>query len=96
MHSENLKRNYLYSILFTTKCGNRNANGFVARPENRDQLDSEIRKADVICIVYSIDRNETITRVSLFWLPYIRRLGRNVSLRIGVCISLSPNNLFSQ
>lgn len=56
-----------------------NANQFVARPENRDQLDSEIRKADVICIVYSIDRIETINRVSLFWLPYIRRLGRNVS-----------------
>ena len=49
-----------------------------ARPENRDQLDSEIRKADVICIVYSIDRRETIERVSLFWLPYIRKLGRNV------------------
>ncbi|KAJ3261803.1 ERMES complex Ca(2+)-binding regulatory GTPase gem1 [Boothiomyces macroporosus] len=49
-----------------------------ARPENRDQLDTEIKKADVICIVYAVNRKETKDGVSSFWLPYIRNLGRNV------------------
>ncbi|KAI8926690.1 P-loop containing nucleoside triphosphate hydrolase protein [Entophlyctis helioformis] len=49
-----------------------------ARPENRDQLDTEIRKADVICIVYAINRADSFERVSMHWLPYIRKLGRNV------------------
>ena len=51
---------------------------FLARPENREQLDAEIRKADVICIVYAIDNAESFARVPEFWLPYIRKLGRNV------------------
>lgn len=50
----------------------------LARLENREQLDTEIKKADVICIVYAVDQKETTDRVSLYWLPYIRRLGRNV------------------
>ncbi|KAJ3315081.1 ERMES complex Ca(2+)-binding regulatory GTPase gem1, partial [Blyttiomyces sp. JEL0837] len=48
------------------------------RPENREQLEAEIRKADVICIVYSVMDRDTFDRVSEFWLPYIRKLGRNV------------------
>ena len=50
----------------------------LARQENKDQLESEIRKADVICVVYSIDRMESFTRIPEFWLPYIRQLGKNV------------------
>ncbi|KAI8855269.1 P-loop containing nucleoside triphosphate hydrolase protein [Chytridium lagenaria] len=49
-----------------------------ARPENREQLEAEIRRADVICIVYSVADPESFQRVPEFWLPYIRRLGRNV------------------
>jgi Ras family protein T1 len=49
-----------------------------SRPENREQLEQEIKKADVICIVYAINNKETTERVSMYWLPYIRRLGRNV------------------
>lgn len=52
----------------------------LARPENREQLEAEIRKADVICIVYAMNAHETFARVSSFWLPYIRKLGRNVLL----------------
>lgn len=51
-----------------------------ARLENRDQLETEIRKADVICIVYAVNRIETYDRVASFWLPYIRKLGRNVPI----------------
>lgn len=49
-----------------------------ARLENRDQLDAEIRKADVICIVYAVNQHATFGRISSYWLPYIRSLGRNV------------------
>ncbi|KAI8904806.1 EF hand associated-domain-containing protein [Gorgonomyces haynaldii] len=49
-----------------------------ARLENREQLDAEIRRADVICIVYAVNQRETYDRISSFWLPYLRRLGRNV------------------
>ncbi|KAJ3287568.1 ERMES complex Ca(2+)-binding regulatory GTPase gem1 [Rhizoclosmatium sp. JEL0117] len=49
-----------------------------ARPENKDQLEAEIRKADVICIVYAVSDMDSFNRVPEFWLPYIRRLGRNV------------------
>jgi hypothetical protein len=49
-----------------------------ARPEYRDTLESEIKKAHVICIVYAIDEAETFSRLSGHWLPYIRRLGVNV------------------
>ena len=50
-----------------------------SRPENREQLDTEIKRADVICIVYAIDKPDTFERVRQYWLPYIRSLGRNVS-----------------
>lgn len=39
----------------------------IARSENREQLENEIKRADVICIVYSVDRKDTIDRVSLHW-----------------------------
>lgn len=43
-----------------------------SRPENKSQLELEIKKADVLCIVYAIDRMETFYRISEFWLPFIR------------------------
>ncbi|KAI9098178.1 P-loop containing nucleoside triphosphate hydrolase protein [Phlyctochytrium arcticum] len=48
------------------------------RPDNREQLDTEVRKADVICIVYAVDKPETFARIGDYWLPHIRKLGRNV------------------
>ncbi|KAI9137023.1 EF hand associated-domain-containing protein [Paraphysoderma sedebokerense] len=49
-----------------------------ARPENREQLSAEIRKAHVICIVYSVADHAAFERVPGFWLPYIKSLGVNV------------------
>lgn len=39
-------------------------------------LEEEIKRADVICIVYAIDRG--YERISSHWLPMLRSLGRNV------------------
>ncbi|KAI9346397.1 P-loop containing nucleoside triphosphate hydrolase protein [Zopfochytrium polystomum] len=65
-----------------------------ARESNRDQLEAEIRRADVICIVYSVVDLESFARVSEFWLPYIRRLGRNVPvILVGNKIDLRGQDL---
>ncbi|KAJ3019599.1 ERMES complex Ca(2+)-binding regulatory GTPase gem1 [Thoreauomyces humboldtii] len=49
-----------------------------SRVENREQLDTEVRRADIICIVYAVNDPETFVHVGEFWLPHIRKLGRNV------------------
>ncbi|KAH9936174.1 mitochondrial Rho 1 [Fomitopsis serialis] len=41
-------------------------------------LESEIRKAHVICVVYSIDNPNSFDRIPTYWLPYFRQLGVNV------------------
>ena len=65
-----------------------------ARLENREQLDIEIRKADVICIVYAVDSKDSSDRIAVFWLPYIRSLGRNVPVvLVGNKIDLRGNNI---
>ena len=47
-------------------------------PEDKQHLESEIRKAHVICIVYSIENANTFDRIPTYWLPYFRQLGVNV------------------
>ncbi|KAK7056912.1 ERMES complex Ca(2+)-binding regulatory GTPase gem1 [Paramarasmius palmivorus] len=49
-----------------------------AGPEDRAHLESEIRKAHVICVVYSIDNPNSFDRIPAFWLPHFRQLGVNV------------------
>ncbi|KAL6301993.1 P-loop containing nucleoside triphosphate hydrolase protein [Sparassis latifolia] len=47
-------------------------------PQDRPHLESEIRKAHVICVVYSIDNPNSFDRIPAYWLPYFRQLGVNV------------------
>ncbi|EPQ54461.1 mitochondrial Rho GTPase [Gloeophyllum trabeum ATCC 11539] len=49
-----------------------------AGPQDRQHLESEIRKAHVICVVYSIDNPNSFDRIPTYWLPYFRQLGVNV------------------
>ncbi|KAF7298934.1 hypothetical protein MIND_00841400 [Mycena indigotica] len=49
-----------------------------AGPEDRAHLESELRKAHVICVVYSIDNPNSFDRIPTYWLPHIRQLGVNV------------------
>jgi hypothetical protein len=51
-----------------------------ARQEDKEQLETEIRKAHVICIVYAIDNPTTFHGISKYWLPLIRSLGVKVKL----------------
>ncbi|KZT44609.1 mitochondrial Rho GTPase [Sistotremastrum suecicum HHB10207 ss-3] len=45
---------------------------------DRPHLESEIRKAHVICVVYAIDNPQSFDRLPTYWLPYFRSLGVNV------------------
>ncbi|CAG8515241.1 11064_t:CDS:10 [Ambispora gerdemannii] len=68
-----------------------------ARTENRDHLEMEIRKAHVICIVYSIDDPHTFNRLASYWLPYIRSLGVNVPVvLVGNKIDLRGDQVTNQ
>ncbi|XP_006462756.1 hypothetical protein AGABI2DRAFT_224362 [Agaricus bisporus var. bisporus H97] len=49
-----------------------------AGPQDRAHLESEIRKAHVICVVYSIDNPNSFDRIPTYWLPHFRQLGVNV------------------
>ncbi|KAI0917359.1 ERMES complex Ca(2+)-binding regulatory GTPase gem1 [Taiwanofungus camphoratus] len=49
-----------------------------SEPQDRPHLESEIRKAHVICVVYSIDNPNSFDRIPTYWLPYFRQLGVNV------------------
>lgn len=49
-----------------------------ASPQDRPHLEAEIRKAHVICVVYSIDNPHSFDRIPTYWLPLFRQLGVNV------------------
>ncbi|KAI5807411.1 mitochondrial Rho GTPase 1 [Peziza echinospora] len=61
-----------------------------ALPQERNTLRKEIRRSNVICLVYS--DHYSYVRVSLFWLPFFRSLG--VNLPVVLCSNksdLSPD-----
>ncbi|KAF9019193.1 mitochondrial Rho GTPase [Hymenopellis radicata] len=49
-----------------------------AGPQDRVHLEAEIRKAHVICVVYSVENSHSFVRIPTFWLPHFRQLGVNV------------------
>jgi Ras family protein T1 len=63
----------------------------LAGPQDRPHLESEIRKAHVICVVYSIDNPNSFDRIPTYWLPQFHQLGVNVRIfrhLFRICISL--------
>lgn len=53
-------------------------NTSIGDPDDKQHLESEIRKAHVICVVYSIENPNSFDRIPTYWLPYFRQLGVNV------------------
>ncbi|XP_054155369.1 mitochondrial Rho GTPase 1-like [Oppia nitens] len=45
---------------------------YSAQEQPHDVLVEEIRKANVICVVYAVDDDETIDKITSYWLPLIR------------------------
>jgi mitochondrial Rho GTPase 1 len=63
-----------------------------ARPQDRTTLRKEIRKANVLLLVYS--DHYSYERVALFWMPYFRSLG--VNLPVVVCANKSDQTAEGQ
>jgi len=64
-----------------------------AGPQDRHHLESEVRKAHVICVVYSIDNPHSFDRIPTYWLPLFRQLGVNVCL-LSLIAPSAPNTDF--
>ncbi|XP_066151791.1 mitochondrial Rho GTPase isoform X1 [Euwallacea fornicatus] len=41
--------------------------------QNEAELNEQIRRASVVCIVYAVDDDESIERISSYWMPLIRQ-----------------------
>ncbi|KAF8580114.1 mitochondrial Rho GTPase [Ramaria rubella] len=68
-----------------------------ASPPDRPHLESEIRKAHVICVVYAIDNPNSFDRLPTYWLPYFRSLGVNVPvILVGNKIDLRGGEVTNQ
>ncbi|WFD34054.1 ERMES complex Ca(2+)-binding regulatory GTPase gem1 [Malassezia cuniculi] len=66
------------------------------RPEFRDRLESELRRANVIVLVYSVVDAESLERIPGYWLPYIRSLGINVPVVfVGSKVDLRDSDEYS-
>ncbi|GIY59417.1 hypothetical protein CEXT_444912 [Caerostris extrusa] len=51
---------------------------YSAQEQGEDSLIVEIHKANVICIVYAVDDDDTIDKITAYWLPFIQeQLGEN-------------------
>lgn len=46
--------------------------------EQREHQENELRRANVIVLVYSVVDAESLERIPSYWLPYVRSLGINV------------------
>ncbi|KAJ1857620.1 ERMES complex Ca(2+)-binding regulatory GTPase gem1 [Coemansia sp. RSA 1822] len=49
-----------------------------SKSEDQDMLERELRKANVVCIVYAVDERSSFTQVHEYWLPLLRRQGVNL------------------
>ncbi|CAA0832098.1 Mitochondrial Rho GTPase 2 [Striga hermonthica] len=47
----------------------------VCRLERRGKVAEQLKRADVVVLTYACDRPSTLSRLSSFWLPELRRLG---------------------
>lgn len=44
----------------------------VAAEQTTEQISEEIERAHVICIVFAVDRQETLNKIASYWLPFVR------------------------
>lgn len=40
--------------------------------QSLEQIGEEIEKAHVICIVFSVEKQETLNKIASYWLPFVR------------------------
>ncbi|PIA15350.1 mitochondrial Rho GTPase [Coemansia reversa NRRL 1564] len=49
-----------------------------SKSEDHDSLETELRKANVVCIVYAVDNRDSFQQIHEHWLPFLRRQGINL------------------
>jgi GTPase SAR1 family protein len=65
---------------------------YSAAKEDEAQLERDMQKADVICVVYAVNDPASKESIQTRWLPKIRRLGRNVLLFLAHFSLLTPHS----
>ena len=45
-----------------------------SKPEDRSSVEEKIRSCDVIVLLFTLDKPDSLRRVSSYWLPELRRL----------------------
>ena len=69
----------------------------IANPRSRPHLLSQLTRAHVICLVYSISEPSSFDRVAEYWLPLFRREGVNVPvILVGNKIDLRGGEVTNQ
>lgn len=51
---------------------------YSAVEQTEENLIEQIKRASVICVVYAVDNDHTIERISSYWMPLIRQNHSNV------------------
>lgn len=65
-----------------------------AGPEHQEKLETELRRANVIVLVYSVIDTESFERIPSYWLPYVRSLGINVPvILVGTKVDMRQSDL---
>ncbi|VDD96185.1 unnamed protein product [Enterobius vermicularis] len=50
---------------------------FCAKEQSNEELNQEILEANVICVVYAVDDQSSIDKVTTYWLPLVQKLTSN-------------------
>jgi Ras family protein T1 len=45
---------------------------FLATEQTLEMLTMEIQRAHVVCVIYAVDDDESLRKVSTYWLPLLR------------------------
>lgn len=64
--------NYRAPPFYQSSCSMKVIYCFAAVEQTDAQLEYELRRADVICVVYAVDDEDTLDSVTDHWLPFIR------------------------
>lgn len=51
---------------------------YSAAEQSEEELTEQVKRASVICVLYAVDDDETIDRISSYWLPLIREINHDV------------------
>lgn len=58
-----------------------------SKPEDKQALGIACQEADVVVLCFSMDKPQTLRRVSSYWMPELRRLGVHVPIMLVGCKS---------